>query len=102
MGAPVGNQNAAKAKQWMAALERALERRGDPSINPDEPIARTPKMKALDDLAEKFLNAVEMPSNGIQGFRELADRLDGKVAQAITGADGGDLTVKLMSADADL
>lgn len=95
-GAPQGNQNAAKAKQWTAAIERALERRGDPSIDPDKPVARTPKMKALDDLAEKFLAGVELPSSGMQGYKELGDRLEGKAAQGIelTGADGGPVQVQ--------
>lgn len=88
-GAPIGNQNAAKAKQWTAAIERALTRRGDPNINPDSPVERTPKMKALDDLADKFIEQVALPSNGMQGFKELGDRLEGKPALAITGPDGG-------------
>ncbi len=89
MAAPAGNQNAAKAKQWSAAIERALERRGDPSIDPDHPVARTPKMKALDELAEKFLSAVE--ATGIPGYKEFGDRVEGKVAQPLehAGADGG-------------
>lgn len=97
MGAPVGNQNGAKAKMWTAAIERALERRGDPSIDPDKPIARSPKGKALDDLAEKFISAVELPSNGIRGYQELADRLEGKVAQPLTGGEGEPLFGPLVS-----
>jgi hypothetical protein len=88
MAAPVGNQNAAKAKMWTSAIERALERRGDPAIDPDSPIQRSPKAKALDDLADKFIDAVSMPSNGMNGFKELGDRLEGKVALPITGGDG--------------
>lgn len=94
MGAPAGNQNAAKAKQWTAAIERALERRGNPNIDPDQPIERTPKMKALDELADKFLGMVELPSTGINGFKELADRLEGKAAQTIQGPDGGPVMVE--------
>lgn len=101
MGAPAGNQNAAKAKQWTAAIERALERRGNPNIDPDVPIERSPKMKALDDMADKFLSRIELEP-GFQGFKEFGDRMEGKPAQAITGSDGGDLVVKLLSADADL
>lgn len=90
MAAPLGNQNAAKAKHWAAAIERALERRGDPTIDPDQPVARTPKMKALDELAEKFISRVESEAVGFQGFKELGDRLDGKPAQAVTLAGDGD------------
>lgn len=98
MAAPLGNQNAAKAKQWTAAIERALERRGDPSIDPDKPVARSPKAKALDDLAEKFLNSVELPSNGVRGYQELADRLEGKVAQTLQGPDGESLFAPVVGA----
>lgn len=101
-GAPLGNQNAAKSKQWTAAIERALERRGDPSIDPDQPIERTPRMKALDMMADRFLDTVLNPVSGIQGFKELGDRLEGKVTQPISGADGNDLTVRLVPQDANL
>jgi hypothetical protein len=100
VGAPAGNQNAAKAKQWAAAIERALERRGDPTIDPDKPIARTPKAKALDDLADKFLSAVELPSTGIRGYQELGDRLDGKVSQPLEHS--GDMIVQIAGSDANL
>jgi hypothetical protein len=90
MGAPVGNRFAAKAKQWQAAIERALERMGDPSVNPDQPVERTPKMKTLDALAEAFVK--KMQAEGDLGFfKEFGDRLDGKPTQQteISGPDGG-------------
>ncbi len=83
MAAPLGNRNAAKAKLWQAAIERALEKRGGGD-----------KIKALNELAEKFLAHCEQ--GDLAAFKELGDRLDGKPAQAIVG--GGDdeppLTVK--------
>jgi hypothetical protein len=90
MAAPLGNQNGAKGKQWSAAIERAIERMGDPTIDPDVPIARTPKAKGLDMLAERFLKEVE---SGMVGFKELGDRLDGKPAQTIVGEDDRPLRV---------
>lgn len=101
MAAPIGNQNAAKAKVWTAAIERALERRGEPATNPDQPIERTPKMKALDELAEKFIAKMEAESD-LGFFREFGDRLEGKPSQAITGPDGNDLVVKFEASDAAL
>lgn len=71
MGAPVGNQNAAKAKLWSAAINRALEKR-----------AGGDKAKALDELAEKFLAACD--DGDLAAFKELGDRLDGKPAQAVS------------------
>ena len=91
MGAPIGNQNAAKAKQWAAAIERALERMGDPSVNPDEPVERSPRMKALDQLAEKFITSCNVGDLGF--FKELGDRLDGKPMQSteVSGPDGKEI-----------
>jgi len=85
MGAPLGNQNAAKAKKWTAAIERALCKRSGKEF-----------MEALDELAEKFIAAVE--SGDIAGFRELGDRLDGKPAQQLqhTGEDGGPVLAKIL------
>ena len=76
MAAPLGNQNAAKAKQWTAAIERAIEKR-----------AKTGQTKAevLDEIAEKFLLACD--TGDLQAFKELCDRLEGKSAQAITVAN---------------
>lgn len=78
MGAPVGNQNAAKAKMWSAAIHRALEKR-----------AGGDKIKALDDLAEKLLLACDEAD--LAALKELGDRLDGKAAQTIDATVRGSL-----------
>lgn len=87
MGAPLGNQNAAKAKRWAAAIDRALDRRAKDRGLRDA-------QEALDQLAEKFLEAVEQ--GDISAYRELGDRLEGKPAQsvALTGADGGPIKIQ--------
>jgi hypothetical protein len=100
MGAPVGNQFAAKSKQWSAAIERALERRGDPSIDPDKPVARTPRMKALDALAEAFIGKLEVEKD-LGFFKELGDRLEGKAAQTLQGPEGGPMQARLTVAFVD-
>lgn len=72
MGAPVGNQNAKKDnRRWAETLNRAI-------VQDDG--------KRLRDAAEKLLDAAA--SGDLQAIKELADRLDGKPAQAITGAEG--------------
>lgn len=74
MGAPKGNRNAAKGRFWTDALRRAvLENDG----------------KKLRKLADKLV-AVAMKGN-VHALRELGDRFEGKPAQAIVGADGGDI-----------
>ena len=85
MGAPLGNQNAAKAKRWAAAIDRALDRRAQQKGLRDA-------QEALDELAERFLLAVEQ--GDISAYRELGDRLEGKPAQAVTGEGGGPIEVQ--------
>lgn len=80
MGAPLGNQNAVKAKRWYDAIDRALAKR-----------SKAAGIEALDDLAEKLLANAE--AGDMSALKELGDRLDGKPAQAITGADGGPIGV---------
>ena len=88
MGAPVGNQNAARAKQWQAAIERAIERLADPSIDPDSPVPRTPRVKGLDMLADAFVASVK--ASNYKAFSELGDRIDGKPSQSheVSGPGG--------------
>jgi hypothetical protein len=82
MGAPVGNQNAAKAKVWTAAIERALDKRG------------VSRIEALDALAEKLLALADQ--GDLPALKELGDRLEGKPAQALTGPDGKELVVRIV------
>lgn len=70
MGAPLGNQNAVKAKKWAAAIERALDRR-----------SKAEGVQALDALAEKLLVACD--EGDLAALKELGDRLDGKPAQSV-------------------
>ena len=80
MGAPAGNKNAAKEnRRWSEALNRAIAQ---------------DKGKRLRDAAEKLLTKA---SEGEPwAVKELGDRLDGKPAQAITGADGKELVVRIV------
>lgn len=78
-GAPVGNQNAAKAKVWRAAIERALEIRSQ---------SRVDGKKEIDALAEKLLDLVA--AGDLPALKEFGDRMDGKPAQAIIGGDEGE------------
>ena len=76
-GAPLGNQHAAKAKVWSAAINRALDRRAQRSC--------VDRLKAIDDLAEKLLDLCDQGDLG--ALKELGDRLEGTVAPAsVTGA----------------
>lgn len=71
-GAPVGNQNAKKAKLWEGALKRALAR------------AAGSVELGLDKIAD---NCVAEALTGDKDARvEIACRMDGKPAQAVTVA----------------
>lgn len=70
MGAPIGNQNAAKPLLWRAAIARALERR-----------SKVAGREALDEIADKLLDLAEQSDLG--ALKELGDRLDGKPSQMI-------------------
>lgn len=74
MAAPKGNQNAAKAKQWSAAIERALDKRALRKGNKT-------RAEALEELAEQLLTQCEEGS--LNALKELGDRLEGKAAQSV-------------------
>ncbi len=67
-GAPKGNTNAAKAKVWTAAIERALEKR-----------SLAERKDAIDDLAEKLLEQCD--AGNLSALQELGNRLEGKPRQ---------------------
>jgi hypothetical protein len=84
-GAPEGNKNATKNRPWAEAINRAL-------LAEDG--------KKLRALADKIIDkALE---GDVQALKEIGDRVDGKAAQAIVGADGGDMVVRIESTDANL
>ena len=100
MAAPFGNQNAVKAKRWQQAIDRALESR-----------SKSDGIAELDRLANIFLDAIEEMTIStdkrgpdVGGFRELADRLDGRAAQQVVlGSDAENpLTLKIVSEDSKL
>ena len=70
MAAPIGNKNAAKAKPWQEAIERALE------IH--KPREQRVKLEAL---------AVSLVAKAMEGdmaaLKEIGDRLDGKPRQQV-------------------
>lgn len=89
-GAPLGNQNAAKAKRWQDALHKALVRFEslDGKIKAGE---------ALDKIAE---NVVLMALEGNRdAWQEIGNRLDGKPAQAIIGGDEDDPPIKVQKVE---
>lgn len=79
MAAPEGNKNATKNRPWAEAVNRAL-------------LADDGKKLRL--LADKLIDrALE---GDVSALKEVGDRIDGKPAQAIVGADGGNLVVEVV------
>ena len=92
MGAPLGNQNGAKAKIWTAAINRALDRKA--KLDGKE------RMEILADYADKLLSACDKSEQW--ALKELGDRMEGRPAQTVQGPneDGShSLTVKLHAVD---
>ena len=87
-GAPLGNNNAGKAKLWTAAITRALEKR-----------TRKEGVEALEVLAEKLLDACE--EGELSALKEFGDRIEGKPHQSMTH-EGSEMTVNITSKDAGL
>jgi hypothetical protein len=78
-GAPLGNDNATKAKPWRAALDRALAQDDG---------------KKLRAAAEKLLS--EAAKGEGWAIKELGDRLDGKSIQEIAAQVDASVTVEIM------
>ena len=76
MGAPLGNQNAAKSRAFYGALSRAIAQDDG---------------KRLRQAAESLLNLAA--EGEAWAVRELADRLDGKPTQTIAGDAENPLTL---------
>lgn len=84
-GAPLGNDNATKAKPWRAALDRALAQDDG---------------KRLRKAAEMLLNAAAAGEEW--AIKEVGDRFDGKPKQSIDAEVTGNLTVNVLRfADGD-
>ena len=79
MSAPLGNQNAAKAKRWTAAIDRALERKV--SGNPP-PELRSDLIKGLDAAADIFVSEL-FEKKDLAYFKEFGDRQEGKPHQSV-------------------
>jgi hypothetical protein len=81
-GAPVGNDNAARGAAFNGALRRQLAEAGK-------------DRERLLEIAEQLILKAE--SGDLQAIKEVADRLDGKAPQAITGPDGGPMQLETIT-----
>lgn len=80
MGAPAGNDNAARGSSFNGALRRQLAQAG------------TSRERLL-EIAEQLI--VKAEGGDIQAIREVADRLDGRPNQSVSGPDGGPIQAKV-------
>ena len=82
-GAPEGNDNAARGKEFRAALQRVLAKRS----------AGAGWRVYLEKICEKLLDKAEAGEQW--AIQEIANRTDGKPAQAlhVSGEDGGPVQI---------
>jgi hypothetical protein len=85
MAAPLGNQNAVRAKRWQQAIQRALARASNKDID-----------TGLDSAADKL---VALALEGDKwALEELGDRIDGKPHQSVQvdgDGEGGPVNLSL-------
>lgn len=74
-GAPKGNTNAARAKIWSDAIRKNVLMGGN-----------------LDKLAQALILAAL--GGDVSAMREIGDRLEGKCAQPLVGADEGPVSIE--------
>jgi hypothetical protein len=84
-GGQLGNSNAVKNRPFRDALDRAIAQNDG---------------KKLRRAAERLLSMAASAKGGdTRAIKELADRLDGKSVQPISGSDLGDIVVRLAKGD---
>jgi hypothetical protein len=82
-GAPPGNQNASKGRQWSEAVKKAIRTRYGKDWE-----------ESLEELASKLVDAAH--SGDMQALKEVGDRLDGKPKQQteLSGPDGAAIPMR--------
>jgi hypothetical protein len=88
VAAPVGNRNARKAKDWENALRRVLAQ----YENVEAKIGRG---EALAKIAEACV--IQAMAGDKDARAEIANRLDGKVPQALIGGDNDEPAIRTIS-----
>ena len=76
MAAPLGNQNARKAKRWQEALVKALAQHQSPEVEMGQALHKIAVRVVQDALA-----------GSKDAWQEIGNRLDGKPAQVLIGDD---------------
>lgn len=91
MAAPVGNQNAVRAKKWRESIMRALARKSG-SVD-----------AGLDAAADKLVT-LAIDDGDKWALEEIGDRVDGKPAQSVIASgdeEGGPIRLSLNVGYAD-
>ena len=83
MGAPLGNQNENKGKEWTLAIKRALARRGEGDYR-----------RGLDLLADKLVKAAESDEAAyMKAIEVVGDRIEGKATTMVQAQADVDLNI---------
>lgn len=92
-GAPIGNQNAAKGREWTEAIRHALLTYETKDVQ---------RKQALNKIAMKVVeNALEGQKDA---WQEIGNRLDGKPIQPteLSGKDGQPISLSITAQDANV
>lgn len=81
-GAPLGNKNAVKNRPITDLIRRAIAQND------------FAKAREIADTLIAVATSGEKDSDRVNAFKEIADRIEGKVPQSLTGPDGGPLQVQ--------
>lgn len=78
MGAPVGNNNAAKGRKWAKAIEREVARLESGDLE-----------AGLARIARRVVKIADQgdEEKAVWAFKEIGDRIDGKPAQSVVTED---------------
>lgn len=92
-GAPIGNTNAKKRGRFREAIDKALKRYTNAHVETN-PALVVQAGEALDKIAEHLVHRAVYGDQ--DAAEEIADRLDGRPAQAIIGGDEDDPALRVV------
>lgn len=82
-----------KVKEFRQALRKALFSCADADVN------KAKEPRKIDIIAQNLVNQAMKEENPVAAIKEIADRIDGKVPQAVVGGDEDDPAIKVEMSD---
>lgn len=95
-GGQIGNQNAKLGREFRDAMRKSLASFTCADLGADGPPKRIIRGTSLAHICNNLVRLAL--HSDLPAIREIADRLDGKPSQAITGPDDGPLIINVEGA----